>query len=103
MFLVQEQPCEKLQDCNYLFVCDLKSGWASVFKGGVPIGGNAWDSKFELYPDEESLFVIPCPSAAAKSAVLLFDTSPVEMDLLLELAIGMVTVLCEAERVFRGT
>jgi hypothetical protein len=99
--LVQSQQSEKLQDGNYLFVCDLRSGWASIFKGGVPIGGNAWDNKFELYPDDESLFVIPCPLAAAKTAPVLLETSPVGMDPLLEFA--MVTVLCEAERVFRGT
>lgn len=65
------------------------------------MGGKVWDIKFELYPDEASIFAIPGTSAATKSAPILFVTSPVEMDPLLELA--MVTVLREVERVFRGT
>ena len=91
---------EILQDGSYLLICDLKSGWVSIFKGGgVPIGGNAWDNKLELNPDEASIFVIPNTSAATKSAWRLFATSTPAMDPLVELATA--TTLCEPERGLR--
>lgn len=65
----------------------------------MPIGGNAWDNKLELNPDEASIFVIPNTSAATKSAWRLFATSTPAMDPLVELATA--TTLCEPERGLR--
>lgn len=65
----------------------------------MPIGGNAWDNKLELNPDEASILVIPRTSAATKSAWILFATSTAVMDPLVELATA--TTLCEPERGLR--